>query len=68
MLPWLACYLGTATLAGVVVFHDPLPWQKVFGLLFFVPAIFVYEGGWQYCSFEGFRGFRKKPIAITPLK
>jgi drug/metabolite transporter (DMT)-like permease len=60
LLPWLACSLSTATLAGVVVFHDPLPWQKVCGLLLFVPAIFVSEGGWQYCPFGAVEALKKE--------
>ncbi|GEM_PF-1387138 len=50
MLPWSACFLGTATFGGVLIFHDPLPATKILGLLLFLPAIFVHEAGWRYCS------------------
>jgi drug/metabolite transporter (DMT)-like permease len=51
MLPWLGCYLGTATLSGMVVFHETLPLTKSIGLLVFLPAIVLYQRElWGYCA------------------
>jgi hypothetical protein len=51
MLPWLGCYLGTATLSGIVFFHETVPLTKLIGLLLFIPAIVVYQRElWGYCA------------------
>ncbi len=64
VLPWAVCFLGTATMSGVIVFHDPLPMIKILGLILFLPAIFVHEGGWRYCHLHGLVRFFHSPMFL----